>query len=286
MSITTVPTQTSTLLGADFLASPVKRLDQAGFKNFTYLPFGYSCGRGIGFTGQMTEASTSGYLLGNGYRCYLPTLFRFVSSDSYSPFTSGGLNSYIYTGADPINNTDPSGHMAGSLIKGLKNLFSRTPSIKLIEKNNKIINYAARIDKRLARSGIDQYSEPYIDLLKRFKPDRNFKPVKIRNAHDNQRYFVNDELIGKPQTEEAIQAIYSRKIFTERLTLNNAILKSRGKLDENSILGANILNSPPSYQASLRHSIFLSPPPYYRKLQGGLPPYTTAIENPPPYSLR
>jgi RHS repeat-associated protein len=65
----------------------------------------------LGFTGNYHDAVTAAYPLGNGYRCYLPQLLRFNAPDDWSPFGPGGTNPYAYCGDDPINNSDPSGHM-------------------------------------------------------------------------------------------------------------------------------------------------------------------------------
>lgn len=70
------------------------------------------------FSGQRKEPATGHYLLGNGYRAFNPVLMRFHSPDSLSPMGAGGLNCYAYCGGDPVNNTDPSGHV-------LKSLFSQ-----------------------------------------------------------------------------------------------------------------------------------------------------------------
>lgn len=65
----------------------------------------------LGFNGQLREMQTGWYLLGNGYRAYNPRLMRFHSPDSWSPFGRGGLNAYMYCAGDPVNRSDPTGHI-------------------------------------------------------------------------------------------------------------------------------------------------------------------------------
>ncbi|ANN68601.1 RHS repeat-associated core domain-containing protein [Bordetella bronchialis] len=57
------------------------------------------------------DGVTGGYALGNGYRMFLPALMRFNAPDTDSPFGLGGVNGYAYCADDPINGSDPSGHM-------------------------------------------------------------------------------------------------------------------------------------------------------------------------------
>ncbi|WP_236548769.1 RHS repeat-associated core domain-containing protein [Pseudomonas sp. S37] len=64
---------------------------------------------GLAFCGQYRDPLTGGYPLGNGRRFYSPTLMRFMAPDSLSPFSRGGINGYVYCGADPVNRHDPSG---------------------------------------------------------------------------------------------------------------------------------------------------------------------------------
>ena len=64
----------------------------------------------LGFNGERIDPVLGGYHLGNGYRLYSPSLRRFTSPDSLSPFGKGGINPYAYCEGDPINNTDPTGH--------------------------------------------------------------------------------------------------------------------------------------------------------------------------------
>lgn len=64
-----------------------------------------------GFNGEQIDPVTGHYLLGNGYRAYNPVLMRFNSPDSLSPFGKGGLNAYGYCAGDPVNRSDPTGHI-------------------------------------------------------------------------------------------------------------------------------------------------------------------------------
>lgn len=83
----------------------------------------------LGFNGQVREADIGWYLLGNGYRAYNPRLMRFHSPDSWSPFRGGGLNAYMYC-VDPVNFSDPSGHMKffTNLTRRLNQGVNRSPS--------------------------------------------------------------------------------------------------------------------------------------------------------------
>jgi RHS repeat-associated protein len=65
----------------------------------------------IGFNGELHEPNTGWQLLGNGYRAYSPVLMRFHGPDSLSPFDQGDMNTYGYCKGEPINYTDPSGHV-------------------------------------------------------------------------------------------------------------------------------------------------------------------------------
>jgi len=86
-----------------------------------YTPFGALSDvdkYGTAFNGQWLEQGC--YLLGNGYRAYLPTLMRFSSPDEESPFGKGGLNFYAYGLVDPVNHVDPQGRSPLALWKSLK----------------------------------------------------------------------------------------------------------------------------------------------------------------------
>ncbi|MGP4114433.1 RHS repeat-associated core domain-containing protein [Streptomyces sp. 4N509B] len=66
----------------------------------------------LGFDGQRTDPVLGWLHLGNGYRAYDPVTMRFTTPDSLSPFGGGGINPYVYCLGDPVNRTDPSGHLS------------------------------------------------------------------------------------------------------------------------------------------------------------------------------
>ena len=101
--------------------------------SFAYTPYGHRERRASlpGFNGELADPLTGHYLLGNGYRAYSPILMRFNSPDSLSPFGRGGLNVYAYCAGDPVNGSDPSGHMrVGNPFKGLwRGVTRKTPEV-------------------------------------------------------------------------------------------------------------------------------------------------------------
>ncbi|EDO1767234.1 RHS repeat-associated core domain-containing protein [Salmonella enterica] len=85
----------------------------SGITGSRYTPFGAGGGAfRAGFNGEATDDFSGLYHLGNGYRPYSPTLMRFIAPDSMSPFGAGGINVYAYCAGEPINHSDPSGHIS------------------------------------------------------------------------------------------------------------------------------------------------------------------------------
>ncbi|MBA6088212.1 MULTISPECIES: RHS repeat-associated core domain-containing protein [Pseudomonas] len=108
---------------ANRMQPPLPNLGSAGGR-LGYSPYGYhpSLQSILGFNGGLLDPVKGNYLLGNGRRAFNPSLMRFISSDTMSPFAAGGLNSYAYCLCDPINRQDPLGSFS---IKGSASRLSR-----------------------------------------------------------------------------------------------------------------------------------------------------------------
>ena len=101
---------------------PGSVLAQHGYlQRFAYTPFGGLPARIAGASAYHSLWLEDGYYLpGNGYRVYLPALMRFHSPDDQSPFNAGGLNAYVFSLANPVNHSDPSGRSPIRLWRALK----------------------------------------------------------------------------------------------------------------------------------------------------------------------
>jgi len=92
-----------------------------------------------GFNGQPREALTGWYFLGNGVRIYSPALMRFLSPDRLSPFDQGGINCYAYVAGDPVNYTDPTGHVKQFKFSGPGRLLGKKTLFFKNKENGKLI---------------------------------------------------------------------------------------------------------------------------------------------------
>jgi len=134
----------TTLLATDKQRSVLEALKaNHPVQSIAYSPYGNRTDEGgllslLAFNGERPDPVTGCYLLGNGYRAFNPVLMRFTSPDSLSPFGKGGLNSYAYCTGDPVNKSDPSGHMY-RIVTAVK----RYPSIKKPTAARLLENYGA-----------------------------------------------------------------------------------------------------------------------------------------------
>lgn len=108
----------NTMFSVDYQGSIIAGHTGNESVQFRYTPYGFRSETSAlpGYTGEIIDPITGWYFLGNGYRVYNPVLMRFHSPDSLSPFGEGGLNPYTYCDGDPINYSDPTGHMSAANI--------------------------------------------------------------------------------------------------------------------------------------------------------------------------
>ena len=148
----------------------------------------------LGFNGERPDSVSGHYLLGNGYRAFNPVLMRFNSPDSFSPFGKGGLNSYAYCSGDPVNYTDPTGHV----FEFLQDLWKRftTPNYtaikSLISEDNlsrtQLVELLNKRFENLRKNALLHLSE---------QPVYSHKPPKLRN--------IAHEAISTPEREHIAQ---------------------------------------------------------------------------------
>ncbi|WP_253277051.1 RHS repeat-associated core domain-containing protein [Pseudomonas fluorescens] len=112
----------TSLLATDLQRSVINALNLDDHHPISYSPYGHRLSDSgllslFGFNGERQDPVTGGYCLGNGYRMFNPTLMRFNSPDSWSPFGNGGINSYAYCIGDPVNQSDPLGHSPAAILR-------------------------------------------------------------------------------------------------------------------------------------------------------------------------
>ncbi|MBC3409932.1 RHS repeat-associated core domain-containing protein [Pseudomonas sp. SWRI51] len=102
------------LLASDSDGSALIAHDGMSAVHQSFSPYGHSpCTiSAIAYNGEVEDRYSKLYFLGIGnHRAYSSKLQRFLGSDEKSPIGEGGINSYGYCGADPVNFRDPSGAM-------------------------------------------------------------------------------------------------------------------------------------------------------------------------------
>lgn len=156
----------SALLSVDISSTPVSIARKEKILGKIFSVYGYDSAELqerslIGFAGELPLAAGK-YLLGS-YRLFDPVLMRFHSPDNLSPFLAGSINCYGYCSGDPVNNTDPTGHVKNPLTS-LRKLFSN--------KNNKPIN------TKLSQS------TPAINQPSEYSQSSSFNPVFENTGKD------------------------------------------------------------------------------------------------------
>ena len=201
------------------------------------------CDSMLRYSGQRKEFVTGHYLLGEGYRAYNPLLMRFNSSDSLSPFGTGGMNTYCYCNGDPVNNTDPSGHMkfpwnkttrsAPATLTSYKSLipsreqldFNVNMNSRLHAHNNRVA-YEKSYDHRLARHG--RNTGKWVDVLAQrssfTKNDQNLMTGVVVTVERDAQAMQIDLLQNSPinQQDPRIDALFTHRVLQQDVEQINA----------------------------------------------------------------
>lgn len=165
------------LLSSDIKNSIIHTNNGKSTETYAYTPFGYSAGLPsertlLGFNGEYITQPLKNYHLGLGYRTYSPGMMRFQSPDNLSPFGKGGVNCYAYCGGDPVNYTDPTGHVLVHLNNGQTMKVSKNSAVALTPKFKPSKLKRTTSDASALKAGTPKYARPPEDHFKRIgEPD-------------------------------------------------------------------------------------------------------------------
>ncbi|WP_251962669.1 RHS repeat-associated core domain-containing protein [Pseudomonas sp. Marseille-Q5299] len=146
----------------------------------------------LGFNGEAYVPGAASYLLGLGYRSYSPRLRRFLAADSWSPFGQGGLNAYCYCEGDPVNSSDPSGHVRlylrnGQILQTKKNMASsagtwmRPPGFDKSAHRKALIDSTLQKPRRVLADNPVKEGSTHVSVLEVFRnPGSSIEKVHIK----------------------------------------------------------------------------------------------------------
>lgn len=203
----------TTLLATDQQRSVLHALNTTQTHPLVYTPYGHHAPENgllslLGFNGERPDPLTRHYLLGNGYRAFNPVLMRFNSPDNLSPFGEGGLNAYVYCAADPVNRSDPTGHVwrplmaryrfsppstrpTVDIIGSSKNLGQNVPTKQSPMDLNERVSYVK--NPKMAQTKHSKRNTQRWIAAKSKNPNRTTRK-DIQNWVENGSYIPNQEL--------------------------------------------------------------------------------------------
>ncbi|WP_210641600.1 RHS repeat-associated core domain-containing protein [Pseudomonas sp. Tri1] len=252
----------TTLLATDQQRSVLHALDATRPHPLAYTPYGHRAPENgllslLGFNGEQPDPVTGHYLLGNGYRAFNPTLMRFNSPDSMSPFGKGGLNAYAYGQGDPVNRVDPTGHF--SLVKPIMNFIAFITNKKTVTVHGIKLRVPTNTKLKAFITEPTEKYETQLDLFwteeKRIDEVSNFERYII----ESNTKLIADETTAAKMIKRSWPTRANKALYTE---LTVQIKRNRAQYKHD----LDVLNSliretkrPPSYD-----EVFELPLPRYR----------------------
>lgn len=235
----------TTLLATDQQRSVLNALDATRPHAIAYSPYGYRPPENgllslLGFNGERPDPVTGHYHLGNGYRQFNPVLMRFNSPDSWSPFGKGGLNAYVYCVGDPVNFSDPTGHM----LKGKGPIVApaaATKSKNLIKQKAKLLKKIDELEKKEVETiknlrAIDENLSKLGDLppshkTKRFNLDRL---TEIQKEQEKQKVEYSDAFTLEEQKSHLeFEKHHTKQQIVKTVNSAKSIVKQLTEIEEN-----------------------------------------------------
>jgi RHS repeat-associated protein len=170
-------------------------------------------------------------------RYYDPDLARFLSPDTWDPTLPGvDINRYAYAANDPINKSDPNGHVVlksvGGIIKGLAENAARQAIKSALEQARKqAVETAWQQERRVVirtGRGTREWTEKQIEELKRRGKVKGFQGHHINSVNGNAG------LAGDPDNIEFLTESEHRKLHS---SMGGTRVPTYGDRLDRSILG-------------------------------------------------
>ena len=203
---------TSTLLATDSQRSVLHTVNDEEQRGIAYSPFGHTTVTRahpfLSFNGELSDPVTGYYLLGNGYRAFNPVLMRFNSPDSWSPFSTSGINTYAYCMNRPVNSGDPSGHI--SLFIGAQLLrWSRRAQARLVETTGFIYLSTSRAPTSGARLNLGITPIAAVNARARM-----YKEIDLGNVANFKQKMHSDNIIAASRLQLNLKRNAGQRLIT------------------------------------------------------------------------
>ncbi|UPK86029.1 RHS repeat-associated core domain-containing protein [Pseudomonas sp. A2] len=221
-------TARSALLAADSGDSVVGVRSQGQPEAVTYNAYGYHNPNDI----PLQRPAFNGHLLlwylylhGNGYRAFNPVLMCFQSPDSQSPFAAGGLNCYAYCAGDPVNFSDPSGHVRTRSPSPRRSMSPATQERIVLDALNSQPGWNPGGVKRRRLSSATE--ERIVREVLNTQPGWNASVAPVQSGSRHDLALTSDQAQLLPSTSSAVSSVASSSAAASREGLRSDPWKYR-----------------------------------------------------------